>query len=127
MGTFSRVLAIAVVLTVWFLAVLAAGSAGAFQSAPSQPPLPILVALAVPPLLFAVVYRAVPGFRRFVLASLEAFARRIATEAKPPAPAPAPAAAEPEVVIPPRSELIGETAFPGMVTESGDLVIVGNR
>ncbi|WP_300016677.1 SLC13 family permease [Pseudonocardia sp.] len=29
-----------------------------------------------------------------------------------------------EVVIPPRSELIGTTAFPGMTTDSGDLVIV---
>jgi di/tricarboxylate transporter len=29
-----------------------------------------------------------------------------------------------EIVIPPRSDLIGETAFPGMVTESGDLVVV---
>jgi di/tricarboxylate transporter len=29
-----------------------------------------------------------------------------------------------EVVIPPRSGLIGEPAFPGMVTESGDLVIL---
>ncbi|MBC8090751.1 MAG: SLC13 family permease, partial [Pseudonocardia sp.] len=29
-----------------------------------------------------------------------------------------------EVVIPPRSELVGTTAFPGMTTESGDLVIV---
>ena len=29
-----------------------------------------------------------------------------------------------EVVIPPRSDLIGETVFPGMVTESGDLVVV---
>ena len=29
-----------------------------------------------------------------------------------------------EVVIPPRSELIGETVFPGMVTASGDLVIL---
>ena len=29
-----------------------------------------------------------------------------------------------EVVIPPRSELIGDTVFPGMVTESGDLVVV---
>jgi di/tricarboxylate transporter len=30
-----------------------------------------------------------------------------------------------EVVLPPRSRLIGETVFPGMVTESGDLVILG--
>jgi di/tricarboxylate transporter len=29
-----------------------------------------------------------------------------------------------EVVIPPRSELIGETVFPGMVTASGDLVVL---
>jgi di/tricarboxylate transporter len=29
-----------------------------------------------------------------------------------------------EVVIPPRSELIGNTTFPGMVTESGDLVVL---
>jgi di/tricarboxylate transporter len=29
-----------------------------------------------------------------------------------------------EVVIPPRSDLIGETVFPGMVTDSGDLVIL---
>jgi di/tricarboxylate transporter len=32
-----------------------------------------------------------------------------------------------EVVIPPRSGLIGETVFPGMVTESGDLVVVAVR
>jgi di/tricarboxylate transporter len=29
-----------------------------------------------------------------------------------------------EVVIPPRSQLIGDTAFPGMVTESGDLIVL---
>ena len=29
-----------------------------------------------------------------------------------------------EVVIPPRSPLIGETFFPGMVTESGDLIVL---
>jgi di/tricarboxylate transporter len=29
-----------------------------------------------------------------------------------------------EVVIPPRSNLIGQAAFPGMVTESGDLLII---
>jgi di/tricarboxylate transporter len=29
-----------------------------------------------------------------------------------------------EVVIPPRSELVGQTAFPGMVTDSGDLVVL---
>jgi di/tricarboxylate transporter len=30
-----------------------------------------------------------------------------------------------EVVVPPRSQLIGERFFPGMVTESGDLVVLG--
>jgi di/tricarboxylate transporter len=29
-----------------------------------------------------------------------------------------------EVVIPPRSGLVGETAFPGMLTESGDLIVL---
>jgi di/tricarboxylate transporter len=29
-----------------------------------------------------------------------------------------------EVVVPPRSPLIGETFFPGMVTESGDLIVI---
>jgi di/tricarboxylate transporter len=29
-----------------------------------------------------------------------------------------------EVVIPPRSQLVGETAFPGLVTDSGDLVVL---
>jgi di/tricarboxylate transporter len=29
-----------------------------------------------------------------------------------------------EVVIPPRSDLVGETVFPGMVTDSGDLVVL---
>jgi di/tricarboxylate transporter len=28
-----------------------------------------------------------------------------------------------EVMVPPRSELVGDTVFPGMVTESGDLVV----
>jgi di/tricarboxylate transporter len=29
-----------------------------------------------------------------------------------------------EIVIPPRSQLVGDVAFPGMVTESGDLVVL---
>ena len=29
-----------------------------------------------------------------------------------------------EIVIPPRSELVGDTVFPGMVTESGELVVL---
>jgi len=30
-----------------------------------------------------------------------------------------------EVIVPPRSELAGERVFPGMVTESGDLIVLG--
>src|SRR5262249_39393399 len=29
-----------------------------------------------------------------------------------------------ELIVPPRSELVGDTAFPGMVTESGELVVL---
>jgi hypothetical protein len=57
----------AIVLAVWFLGVLAAGAAGAFHSAPSDPPLAVLVAVAGPPLLFALAYRASRPFRDFVL------------------------------------------------------------
>ncbi len=67
MGTSARILSVLVILAVWFLVVLAAGSAGAFVSAPSQPPLPILLALAAPLFLFAVAYRALPSFRRWAL------------------------------------------------------------
>lgn len=56
-----------IVLAVWFLLVLVGGALGVFQSAPSSPPLPILVAIAGPLLLFALVYRASPPFRHFVL------------------------------------------------------------
>ena len=37
-----------------------------------------------------------------------------------------PASGLAEVVIPPRSDLVGELVFPGMVTDSGDLVILGH-
>lgn len=56
-----------IVLAAWFLIVLAAGAAGVFESAPSRPPLPVLVAVAGPPLLFTFVYRASRRFREFVL------------------------------------------------------------
>jgi hypothetical protein len=52
----------------WFFVVLGAGSAGAFESGPSRPPLALLVAVVGPPLIFAAGYRAVPRFRDFVLA-----------------------------------------------------------
>jgi hypothetical protein len=57
-----------VILAAWFLLVLGAGYAGAFESGPSRPPLAVLVAFVAPPLIFAALYRASGGFRDFVLA-----------------------------------------------------------
>jgi hypothetical protein len=56
-----------VILVGWFLLVLAAGFAGAFESGPSRPPLAVLVAVAGPPLIFAAAYRGSRRFRNFVL------------------------------------------------------------
>lgn len=64
-GYLSAVLAI--ILAGWFLGVLTAGAAGVFESAPSRPPLPLLVAVAAPPLLLAFAYRASRVFRGYVL------------------------------------------------------------
>jgi hypothetical protein len=58
---------LSLVLALWFLTALAAGSAGVFQSSPSTPPLAILVAVAGPPLLFGIAYRVSAAVRRFAL------------------------------------------------------------
>jgi hypothetical protein len=58
---------LAIVLVAWLLVVLGAGAAGVFESGPSRPPLAILVAVAGPPLLFALGYRASRALRAFVL------------------------------------------------------------
>jgi hypothetical protein len=55
------------VLAVWLLIVLVAGYAGVFDAGPGRPPLPILIAIVGPLVLFAVVYRASATFQRFVL------------------------------------------------------------
>jgi hypothetical protein len=62
-------LVVLVVLTVaaWLLAVVLGGVAGMFESGPSQPPLPILAALAVPLGIFGLGYALSPRFRDFVL------------------------------------------------------------
>ena len=57
----------ALLLTVWFLIALVAGMAGVFQAAPSRPPLPVLVAVAGPPLLFLLGYRTSRLVRDFAL------------------------------------------------------------
>src|SRR5262247_3625269 len=57
-----------VILVAWFLLVLGAGYAGAFESGPTRPPLAVLVAFVGPPLIFAALCRASRGLRDFVLA-----------------------------------------------------------
>jgi hypothetical protein len=56
------------ILAVWFLLVLAAGYAGAFESGPSRPPLAVLLAVVGPLLIFAAAYRASRRVRDLVLA-----------------------------------------------------------
>jgi hypothetical protein len=56
-----------IVLVAWLLTVLVAGHGGMFEAAAGQPPLGLLIALAAPLFLFAVLYRTVTAFRRFVL------------------------------------------------------------
>lgn len=59
--------ALTVIVAVWFLLSVAAGHAGMFISPPSRPPLPLLVAVVGPPLVFLLVYRAWPRFREYAL------------------------------------------------------------
>ena len=57
------------ILAVWFLLVLGAGYAGAFESGPSRPPLAVLLAVVGPLLIFAAAYRASRRVRDLVLAT----------------------------------------------------------
>src|SRR5262249_46326826 len=56
---------IAAILAVWFAGVLALAAAGAFAGSPTQPPLGIFLAVVLPPLLFALTYRASQRVRAF--------------------------------------------------------------
>jgi hypothetical protein len=58
---------VAIVLTAWFLIVLGAGSAGVFDAGPGRAPLPVLLAVVGPPLIFAVAYRVSRAVRDFAL------------------------------------------------------------
>ncbi len=57
----------AAVLALWFAAALVVGAAGLFRADPSQPPLVLLIAIAGPPIVFALAYRGSAAFREFVL------------------------------------------------------------
>jgi len=65
--TTSRSILVAAVLAGWFSIVLGAGHAGLFEAGPGRPPLGVLIAIAAPLLLFAVVYQTSAVFRRWVL------------------------------------------------------------
>jgi hypothetical protein len=56
-----------IVLAVWLLTALVAGHAGMFEAGPGRPPLGILIAIAAPLILFALLYWSSLPFRRFVL------------------------------------------------------------
>jgi hypothetical protein len=60
-------LAVAVVLTAWFLAVVSLGAFGAFTTPPGSPPLPIAIGAAAPLLLFFASMWLSRSFRDFVL------------------------------------------------------------
>lgn len=59
----------AVVLAVWFTLVFLSGAAGAFVTPPGTPPLPILVGVTLPVIVFLAAYRWSRAFRELVLAA----------------------------------------------------------
>jgi hypothetical protein len=56
-----------VAVAAWFATVFFAGRAGLFEAGPSRPPLPLLVAILIPPALFALGYRLSDRLRNFAL------------------------------------------------------------
>ncbi len=54
-------------IAVWFAFSLAASARHLFENAPTSPPLPLLLAVLTPIMLFAVWYAVSPGFRDYVL------------------------------------------------------------
>lgn len=61
-------LSVTVALAVWLVLVVALGSVGAFEVTPGKPPLPLLMGVAVPLVLFFSWLRLSKSFRDFVLA-----------------------------------------------------------
>ena len=58
---------LAMVLLAWLAVVAIAGRNGVFEAGPSRPPLPLLVAVVLPPALFALLYRLSDRVRDFAL------------------------------------------------------------
>jgi len=57
----------AAALAIWFAGALSLAAAGAFAASPTQPPVGIFLAIVLPPLLFALLYRLSRRFRDFTL------------------------------------------------------------
>ncbi len=55
------------IMAVWFAAVIGFGLAETFEAGLDRPPLPLLVPVAGPPILFALAYRFSPRIRAFAL------------------------------------------------------------
>jgi hypothetical protein len=69
-GTLDRDLLtlVTVILAIWLAAAVVLAAAGAFAGSPTQPPLGILLAVVLPPLLFATLYRVSGRVQDFALA-----------------------------------------------------------
>lgn len=66
-GSAFGAMTLALVLAAWLLTVSLLGARGAFFGAPGAPPLALLVAFAVPLLVFSIALRASGAFRAFAL------------------------------------------------------------
>jgi hypothetical protein len=59
--------AVAILVPIWFAASATIASSGAFLAGPAEPPLALLAAIAVPPILFLLLFNLVEPFRREIL------------------------------------------------------------
>lgn len=62
-------LRVGAMLAVWLVIVVSLGARGMFTTAPGTPPLPILLGVAVPLLMFVAAWRVSPAFRDYLLAA----------------------------------------------------------
>jgi hypothetical protein len=62
-----RFVLVGLVLVAWLVVIVVAGRAGMFDAGPGRPPLPILVAVVLPPAVFALLYRLTDRVRDFAL------------------------------------------------------------
>ena len=61
-------ISVVAILTLWLAVVILLGTRGAYNRDPGSLPLPILIGVAVPIMVFLTLYSVSPTFRRFILA-----------------------------------------------------------